>query len=270
MAELNDQVHPDQRLDELRAIRAEVIHFCDGLSAADWIAPSNADGWRVRGVIGHLGSTCKLLLSPRVISAVFSNSAERLNDQSVDDRRDWPIERVVGEFDTWSRRLIAALSVAAHGPLAAMRVPVADLGVYPLRLFPSMLVFDWDTHLRLDVASPIGRSLPPASAKRSAVGLEWMIAGIEQMNRATMDWVDRPLGLTLRGGGGGRWRIDAAAKGKLRVRPGTTAGTVAQISGDTAEFPSWATNRSLWRDAKVDIDGDSDYATRFLDTRNII
>jgi hypothetical protein len=270
MAELTERVHPDQRLGELRAIRAEVIDFCAGLPAADWIASSNANGWRIRDVIGHLGSTCKLLLSPGVVSAVFSTNVERLNDQSVDDRRDWPIERVVGEFDIWSRRLIAALSVAAHGPVAAMRVPVADLGVYPLRLFPSMLVFDWDTHLRLDVASAIGKGVPPASAKRCAVALEWMIAGIEQMNRATMDWVDRPLGLTLRGGGGGRWRIDAAAKGKLRVRPGATAGTVAQISGDTAEFPSWATNRSPWRDAKVDIDGDIDYATRFLDTLNVI
>jgi uncharacterized protein (TIGR03083 family) len=270
MAEVTDQVHPNERLNELRGIRAEVIDFCDVLSAADWMAPSKADGWRVRDVIGHLGSTCKLLLSPRVLSAMFSNSVERLNDQSVDDRRDWPIERVVGEFDSCSRRLLAAFSVAARGPLAAIRVPVAGLGVYPLRLFPSMLVFDWDTHLRLDVASAIGKCVPPASAKRSAVALEWMIAGIEQMNRATMDWVDRPLGLTLRGGSGGCWRIDAAGKGKLRVRPGATAGTVAQISGDTAEFPSWATNRFPWRDAKVDIDGDIDYATRFLDTLNVI
>jgi hypothetical protein len=45
---------------------------------------------------------------------------------------------------------------------------------------------------------------------------------------------------------------------------------VAQIRSASEEFPLWATTRTPWRQADLAITGDAGYATRFLDSLNIV
>lgn len=258
------------RLAALRAERQAVLDYCAQLDADEWLQPSRAEGWRVRDVVAHLAATVRTLFSPAgMVAGMRSADVERLNDQLVAKRAEWPKERVLGEFRRFSGLSARALA-AARGPVGAIRLPVGELGRYPLRLTPSMVVFDWHVHLRHDIAPALDRPVPPTDAGRLAVVLEWMLAGMEQMQRGSMGFVDRPLALKLTGLAGGSWRIELAGGGLLRVRPGSLDGTAAQISGDSQQFPSWATTRTRWRDADVQIAGDEDYATKFLDTLNIV
>jgi hypothetical protein len=103
-----------------------------------------------------------------------------------------------------------------------------------------------------------------------AITVEWMLAGLEQMCRTQMSWVDRPLALTLSGPGGGTWSIEQAGDGRLAITEGNCSEAQATITGVVEEFPLWGTTRRPWRDCRIDITGDEDYATRFLDSMNII
>jgi uncharacterized protein (TIGR03083 family) len=258
------------RMAEFRACRDEVLTVCSGLTDDEWHSPSCADGWRVRDVVAHLGSECKSMLSPLVVKQMLSKDIERLNDATIESRRNWPIERVLTEFDVWSSRTVAFVSVASRPVIGMLPVPIGELGRYPTSLFPSVFTFDFDTHLRHDIAPAIGLTLDPLTARRTAVILDWLIPGLEQMNRTTMGWVDRPLALTLKGDGGGTWRIAPGEGGKLRVTAGPATDSAAHITGQATEFVTWSTTRSPWRNADVELHGDIAYATKFLDTLNLV
>lgn len=262
--------HAKWKLAALRRERAQLLTFLNGLSHSQWQAPSAADGWRVRDVVAHLGASARLLLGPGVHHMLRSANAEELNDALVDHRRGWEVTRVLSEFEKCSARALVMLQLSARPPLGALRLPIAELGSYPLRLTPSLLLFDWHVHLRHDIAPALGLPDPATDADRMAAVLEWMMAGLEQMNRTAMTWVDRPLSLRLAGIGGGTWRIQPETSGRLRVSPGRADDAAVEISGNTIEFPLWATRRSHWRSADISITGDAIFATRFLDTLNII
>ena len=85
-----------------------------------------------------------------------------------------------------------------------------------------MLVFDWHTHLTYDVAPAINRPVPPIDDHRLAATLEWMLSGLEQMNRDQMWWLDKSLTLTLTGPAGGTWSINPAGQGQLTVTESTS------------------------------------------------
>ncbi len=261
--------HAKRKLAALRRERAQLLIFLNRLSPAQWQAPSAAEGWRVRDVVAHLGASARLLLGPGVRHVLRSANAEELNDALVDHRRGWEVTRVLSEFEKCSGRALVMLQLSARPPLGTLRLPIAELGSYPLRLTPSLLLFDWHVHLRHDIAPALGLPGPTTDADRMAGVMEWMTAGMEQMNRAGMTWVDRPLSLTLAGIGGGTWRIQPETSGRLRVSPGR-ANAAAEISGTTVEFPAWGTGRSRWRSADITITGDIAYAARFLDALNII
>lgn len=258
------------RMAELRAARDDVLTVCSGLTEDQWFSPSCADGWRVRDVVAHMGSECKSMLSPMVVKQMLTKNIERLNDSTIESRREWPIDRVLTEFDVWSGRTVAFVSVAARPPLGGLPVPIGELGRYPTGLFPSIFTFDFDTHLRYDIAPAIGLTLEPPTAQRTAVILDWLILGLEQMNRTAMGWVDRPLALTLKGNGGGAWRVAPGKGGKLRVSAGPATDAAAHITGEATEFVSWSTTRSPWRNADVELVGDTAFATKFLDTLNLV
>ncbi|MET3952549.1 hypothetical protein [Arthrobacter sp. UYEF36] len=44
----------------------------------------------------------------------------------------------------------------------------------------------------------------------------------------------------------------------------------ARITAPAISFPNWGTQRSSWRDADVEITGDIELASRYLDTVNVI
>jgi hypothetical protein len=229
-----------------------------------------AEGWRVTDVIGHLGALARILVTPAAVPAMFGNDAEATNNVMVGKRQSWSPEEVLDDYRRWSGRVAAAMTVAARPPLGSLPLRVAELGWYPMRLVPSMLAFDTHVHLRHDILPALGRSVDPASGERMAVVLEWMMAGLEQMNRDRLGWLESPIAITLKGPGGGTWRIDPGRTGRLRVRPGTATDVAAQLTGEVTAFPSWSTTRTNWRDADVVLAGDTDLATRFLDSLDIV
>ncbi len=259
------------RLVALAREREAVLDACRRLDATQWIAPSCAPGWQVKDVIAHLGATVQMLCGPGMRAVWGGRPAEELNDDLVARRRNWPVSEVVGEFERYSGRALTMLRLVARPPVGSVRLPIAELGRYPMGLTPSLLLFDWHVHLRHDIAPAVGLPVPDTDAERMSAVLEWMLAGLEQMNRRTMGWVDRPLALRLDGPGGGRWQIAPAGAGLLRVTPFPTGQADAEIIGNTVEFPAWATTRTSWRaEGRVTLRGDTEYAARFLDTLNIV
>jgi hypothetical protein len=123
-------------------------------------------------------------------------------------------------------------------------------------------------HLRCRAVTQQARPPDRRQQARGDIGVD---AGLEQMNRDQMRWLDKSLILALTGPVGGNWRIDPAGKGRLAVTQSTdTTSAAATITGVSTDFPAWATNRIAWRTAGLTIAGDTDYAETFLDALHII
>jgi uncharacterized protein (TIGR03083 family) len=251
----------------LRRQSADVIRFCRDLGEDEWGRPSAAEGWRIKDVVAHLGASCHAIFTPASVTLLYSKNIERTNDFYVDQRRDWRPERVLAEFERWSRRLAALSGALSRTPARNVRLPLGELGKYPAQvLLGSAVVFDQHTHLRYDLAPALDRPTPRIDEERTAVVLEWMLAVLSnQLRKAGPPSLDRPVSLTLTGPGGGSWVV--AADG--RIQPGAPDGAAA-IVGGAEDFPGWGTGRTPWRDADIKITGDEDYAVRFLDALNIV
>lgn len=152
---------------------------------------------RVQDVIAHISGTCRALFTSSV-ALMTSKDVECTNDVYVDRRRDWTQERVLAEFDRWSKRLTALSGVLSPTPVAKVPMPLGELGIFPVGVRLNCApVFDWHTHLRYDIAPVLGRSVPQIDEKRTAVVLEWMLAVLgNQLRTARPACLDRPVSLT--------------------------------------------------------------------------
>lgn len=261
------------RIDRVGAVQREreaVLAFCRSLSDEDWQAPSGCSGWSVQDVLAHMTATVHGVFTPWMVKLMRSRDIERDNDADVAARRGRSPAEVLAEYETWSGRVPALLRVGQLPPLSAVPVRVAELGRHPLALLASAFVFDHHTHLRHDLAAPLGRALPESDPDRMACVVEWMMALLPRTPGERLAFVDRPLLLTLHGDGGGTWGVIPRGDGRVKVRPGPSLAAAAHITGAAAEFPLWATRRRPWRELDVKVDGDDTYATRFLDALQII
>ncbi|WP_286014388.1 MULTISPECIES: maleylpyruvate isomerase N-terminal domain-containing protein [Nocardia] len=249
--------------------RRAVLEFCRDLSPADWAAPSAAPGWSIGDVLLHMTTTVRALVTPSVAAVLTTRDVERLNDQLVDDRRSHTTKYLLRDFAAWSSRGCRALGVlTAPGP-NLIRLPIGELGWYPLRIVPAMFVFDWHTHLRHDIAPALDRPPPPTDPRRMTAILGWLTTLLSRSHREALSWLDTPVALTLTGPGGGTWRIEPHA-GRLHVHPGRAAGAAAHIAGLALEFPQWSTRRIPWRACAVAVSGDAELGARVLDSINLV
>lgn len=259
---------PD-RIGAFRQERDELLSFCGDLDANEWQTPSAADGWRVQDVVAHVGSACHAVFAPTSMRILLgSKDIERTNDYFVDQRRGWAPAQTLAEYERWSRWFITTANIVSRSPLRSVRMPVAELGRFPVALvLAGALVFDHHTHLRHDMAPVLGRPVPDTDANRMAVVLEWMMAALSnQLRTAQPAWLSHPLGISLTGPGGGCWVVSPDGS----VRPGEANDCAAQIVGTTMQFPEWGTKRCDWRDRDVTLGGDADYGARFLDALNVV
>ena len=255
----------------LRRERAEWLSFCDSLDAADWTRDSAAPGWRVQDVVAHLGSISKAMFTPAALTLLTSKNIERSNDDLVDDRRAWAPERVLTEYRSWSARLARLTGVVLRTPIAAVRIPVGELGRFPVRMvLGNALLFDHHIHLRHDIAPALGRPVPGTDDDRLGLVLGWMFAVLSnQLTAARPAWLDRPVAIELHGDGGGTWLVGPSGL-VTQLGAATGDGAAARIAGSALEFPAWATTRVPWREQDVKISGDEALATRFLDAMNVV
>ncbi|WP_227983699.1 maleylpyruvate isomerase N-terminal domain-containing protein [Nocardia spumae] len=249
--------------------RRAVAEFCAGLDDEQWAAPSAAAGWSVAEVVIHMTITARSLVTPSAAAFVATRDLERLNEQLVDERRSYTTKHVLPQFETWSRRGERALSVFTAPGLGRIRIPIGELGWYPLDLIPAMLIFDWHTHLRHDIAPALDLAPPSTDPLRMHAIATWLAVLLERSHREALAWLDAPVAITLTGPGGGTWRIEPRG-GRLRVRPGAAAGAAAHIAALALEFPQWATRRLPWRACAVAITGDRELGARVLDSINLV
>jgi uncharacterized protein (TIGR03083 family) len=251
----------------LRAERAEMLTFTSSLTDDEWTAPSAAAGWRIADVVAHIGATARNFYTPAGMHTMFAASLEQVNQGPVDRRRNWSRPEVMAEYQRTSRRATTLLDVIRRTPATRVRIPLAELGHYPLGLMiGGALVFDHHTHLRHDMAPALGRPAPPTDADRMRGVLTWMVAVLSnQVARTPVAGLGARVALTLTGPGGGTWWIDQA--GSLASSSGAVA---AHVTAPALTFPDWGTQRSSWRDNDVTVTGDTELAARFLDTINVI
>jgi hypothetical protein len=262
------------KLDRIGAFRQErqsVLDVCGSLSDDEWHAASNANGWRLQDVVSHMGAAFHGFFQPGwLVGLLRTDALERANDADAAKRAQWEPAKVLGEYEKWSRRAGGTLGFTAKTPAAKAPLRLGELGKYPMGLFISAFVFDHHTHVRHDMCEAIGREAPATDDNRMAVALEWMFAGMEQMNVEKLSFVEAPLAITLSGPGGSTWDVGPDKGGRLRARTGDGAGAAARITGKTLDFPQWGTARRPWRECDVSISGDEDYATRFLDALRVV
>ena len=256
------------RVAALRAEREEVLQFCRRLTPEEWAAPSGCPGWSIKGVVSHMGAAFHGCFTPWFFRIMRTDNVERSSDGDVAQRTSWEPAQVLREYERWSGHYLAIQGLTR--PLGGVRIPLGELGKYPLGIFPAAFTFDHHTHLRHDMAEPLGKTPPPTDGDRMAVVLEWMIAGLPQMCRQAMTVIDQPLDLTLNGPGGSTWGLSPYNGALLQVTPGGTPYAKAEIIGEAQEFVLWGTKRRPWGDYDVKIKGDEDLATRFLDVLNIV
>jgi uncharacterized protein (TIGR03083 family) len=262
-------VSPD-RVTVLREERGAVLDLCRTLSTAEWAAASDCAGWSVQDVVAHMGAAYHGVFTPWLIRTMRTSSIERSNDGDVESRRGWAPARVLREYEAWGGRLLAIAPLTQRPPLRDLRLPLGDIGKYPMGLLTSAFTFDHHVHLRHDIAVALGRTLPAPSAEHMAVVTEWLLGGLPQMCGASLGWLDRPLALVLTGGGGGAWTIGPLAQKGLQVQEGRSPAAAATITGGVVDFPIWGTRRRPWRDFDLAIEGDEAQATRFLDALNLV
>lgn len=249
--------------------RLAVLEFCRDLGPADLGAPSAAAGWSVADVLIHMTTVLRAVLTPAAVAYMTTRDVERLNEHLVDEKRSHTTKQLLAEFETWSRRGYAALTVLTMPVLGAIRVPAGELGWYPLELAPAMILFEWHTHVRHDIAPALDRPIPATDPRRMTSILRWLTTLLEHSHRETLSWLDAPVALTLTGPGGGTWRLERRG-GRLRVRPGRAAGAAAHIAAMSVEFPQWSTRRLPWRACAVAVTGDTEIGTRVLDSINLV
>jgi uncharacterized protein (TIGR03083 family) len=254
------------RIAALRAERNEVVDFCKALSPEDWSRPSRCAGWTVQDVIAHMGAAYHGTFTPWVIKLMRTNALERNNDADAERRRDWAPEKVLREYEKWSKRFLAIQPVLQHGPGGAIPIRLGEMGTYPARLLASALTFDHYVHLRYDLATALGRGVPEVDANRMSALLEWMLAGLPNMSGQALSWLPGSLELVLEGDGAGTWTVAPGSGGVVRVSRGPTSASAARISSPAEMFPLWASKRQPWTESDVKIEGDQDVAERFLDS----
>ncbi|MEP7191339.1 MAG: maleylpyruvate isomerase N-terminal domain-containing protein [Actinomycetota bacterium] len=251
----------------LRTESVVMIEFANSLNASQWKAPSKAAGWSIADMVAHIGSTAHNMYTPAGIQAARQPSLEVVNEDPVQVRRAWNRQQVMAEFKSATRTSARMLAFMRHTPMRALPMRLNELGSFPMVLLVGgALVFDLHTHLRHDMAPALDIQAPPTDANRMRAVLDWMTAVLSnQTAQAPASGIDAGLTLTLSGPGGNTWWIDNHGL----AAPGSH-NPAARITAPAITFPDWGTQRSSWRDADVEITGNTDLALRFLDTVNVI
>jgi len=256
----------------LRAERDASIKIMKSLTDEEWNAPSDCDGWAVRDVVAHMGSVLHGVADPSVMPDM-TGGTEPAMEAPVAERRAWPVEDVLTEFQTYSGQIADLAASLQEPPLSETLMPMGDLGTHAMAIMPCTFLFDNYCHLRNDILQPNGpidRPEPARDEKRIAPTLEWMLAGLPWMCADQLAFVDKPITLTLTGTGGGTWSVGPGGDdGRVLVREGSASDSVATVTSDAHDFVVWGTQRRPWKSFTT-IDGDAAYAGRVLDGIKII
>tara|TARA_B100000686_G_scaffold338595_1_gene411343 strand:- start:2486 stop:3292 length:807 start_codon:yes stop_codon:yes gene_type:complete len=265
-----------QAVTALKKIHLQVEKVIQTMEGDDWESESLCEGWRVQEVFAHMSSNMKEAIDPTPLDNPYQGpvKAEEAMEALVTTRRNWTAQELLDEYAEYFDSWIAWMSSLQEEPTASTMVPLSDLGTYPLHMMANAFAFDHYCHLYVDILAPEG---PLAIEVESGTddmirpGIEWMIAGMPQMQAEELaSIVTQPLELELTGPGGGTWTVQPAGEdGLITVPPRANLGATSTVTGTAHDFVSWGTKRSDWR-SSCRIDGDETYAASVLDALNII
>lgn len=265
-----------QAIEALQLIHGDLKTLLNDIDEADWARPSACEGWRVQDVFAHVSSNMKETVEPTPPpeDPPPAMKAEEAMEALVAPRRDWTSTELLAEYDRYYEDWLGAMSAMQDEPTASTVAPLADLGEHPLHLVANAYAFDHYCHLRIDLLQPSGpltAALPEPTDAMVRPGIDWMLAGMPQMQPDELPpLLTKPLRLVLTGPGGGTWTLAPGADGELFTITETGDGEVAAtVTSSAHDFVSWGTKRSDWH-AACTVDGDEAYAVAILDVINII
>ena len=265
-----------QAVEALKKIHNEVENVIKSIQENDWKRLSLCEGWRVQEVFAHMSSNMKEAINPSPPPETEQPQlkAEEAMEALVAPRRDWTEQELLDEYAQYLDGWLEWMAALQEEPTASTMVPLADLGTYPLHMMANAFAFDHYCHLYIDILAPEGPltiQVGPMSDDIVRPGIEWMIAGMPQMQAEELAAIiTKPLELELTGPGGGTWTIQPAEdNGLITISPRANLGATATVTSSAHNFVSWGTKRSDWRKSCT-IEGDEIYAAKELDAINII
>jgi len=256
-------------------LRTQWDELINSLTPEEWDAPSACAGWSVRDLVAHLGASARGIVDPQpepADAAPLPEVRERVHDVMVARRSGWTIDEIVEEYRNYGDKLAGAVLSFQSEPLASSPLDLPGLGVYPMHLGANAMVFDYYCHLRHDVIAPggpISRDLPAPDHRTLYAAIEWMMAGLPQMQGNELDdTVTAPVTFRFTGAGESEWTVSRPEPAGGLVVEEATGGSVV-VTSSAHDFVSWGTKRSSWRD-HCSIEGPAERAVPLLDALNII
>ncbi|GAB7071423.1 maleylpyruvate isomerase N-terminal domain-containing protein [Mycobacterium hodleri] len=252
--------------EQLNAVIAEV-------DDAQWEAPSACAGWRVIDVIAHLAALAHEAVEPPPPDPTAPSNRERYHDLRVDQRRGLSHAEVIDEWKHYGPRQLDLLEMAQQPPSADTPVEVPGLGTYPRHLLANTMAFNVFCHLRNDMLAPDGPlsiPVPPPTDRLVAPAVEFMLAGVPQMQGPELTaTVTAPLVLELTGPGATTVTVRPAKGPHTRLTIEAGASGTTRIRSAATDFVAWGTKRKPWRNF-CQLTGDQAAAVGFLDCLDII
>ncbi|MFG2946407.1 maleylpyruvate isomerase family mycothiol-dependent enzyme [Streptomyces adustus] len=261
-------------LESARVSTAQLADIVPEVEESAWQLPSACPRWRVIDVIAHLGALAHEAVEPPAPDPSWPKNRERYHDLRVDERRGRSHTEVIDEWRRFTPLQLTMLERGQEMPQAQDPVLVPGLGTYPRHLLANTMAFNVLCHLRYDLLAPAGPlpfELPPPTDDLVAPAVEFMLAGLPQMQGRELDvTVSEPLVLDLTGPG--RTTVTVLpARGPddhVTVVPGDD-GAATRVRSSASDFISWGTTRTSWRES-CEITGDPSVAEPFLDRLDII
>ena len=243
----------------LRADSEALLTTAESFTADDWSAASGCAGWSIRDVFIHLDNLFRLVTDPASLpQADPAAGTEQIQQQLVEARRALSDAQTL---ETYRNTSAAALAVLETLQDIEDPIDLGDLGKHPTHMVANAYAFDHYTHIRADVLGPLGplaRSAPPADALRLGAALDWMTAGIPQMNASELGAVRGPVSLTLTGPA--QRTVQFLGDGE----------PVASVRSSGFDFVLWGTQRRSWREMDVEISGDQEAGAAFCDALHVM
>jgi uncharacterized protein (TIGR03083 family) len=256
-----------------RALVDDALALIDDLTSEQWAADTACHGWRVFDVVTHLGFFINVIVDPAIVLPDNpSGISELLNDAAVRERADWSLTEVIDYYRAQSTVGLATLAALQDESMRDVPLTMGDLGTYRLAQLSDAVSFDHLVHLTSDLFAPFGPlpAVPVAIDKAIDPALDWMLAGLPQMNGdALLPVLARPIGLRLTGVSERSFLLARNDDGDKVVVVETDELPDDVATSSASDFLRWGTTRTAWRSA-VTVTGEHSRVAAVLDAVNIV